>query len=193
MYDNKETVLVNAIRELPTYVPPTEVWKQIELVLLENGLQEAITQLPVHEPPNTVWQKIERQLYSLYSIRNIAAIAASILLMVGVLTWYFWKRDKTSIEIAYAVESMEQADFEADWAIDQTAFSAAKQKFAQYTFLENQKEYKVLIEELSELETAKATLEAAFQRYGKQPHLVRQMKDVTIKQSEVLKKMVTFI
>lgn len=193
MQENKAHILSKAIKELPNYTPPSAVWEQIEMQLQETALHKAIAQLPVHQPPSTVWRQIERRLSPLRSINKRAAIAASIVLMASAGIWYLSKQDTNNVTMVYTTEPSQIIDFESDWLDDEEAFERAKQKFAQYVFLEEQVEYKVLLEELEELETAKASVEAAFERYGKQPHLVVQMKNISLKQSEVLKKMVAFI
>lgn len=193
MQENKAHILSKAIKELPNYTPPSAVWEQIEMQLQETALHKAIAQLPVHQPPSTVWRQIERRLSPLRSINKRAAIAASTVLMASAGIWYLSKQDTNNVTMVYTTEPSQIIDFESDWLDDEEAFERAKQKFAQYVFLEEQVEYKVLLEELEELETAKASVEAAFERYGKQPHLVVQMKNISLKQSEVLKKMVAFI
>ncbi|NJL75482.1 MAG: hypothetical protein HC892_11080 [Saprospiraceae bacterium] len=193
MREKKTHTLLKAIQELPNYVPPSAVWEQIEVQLEETALHKAIAQLPVHQPPSTVWRQIEKRLSPLHSINKKAAIAASLVLMASAGIWYLSKQDTNNITKVYTTEPGKTIDFESDWLDDELAFERAKQKFAQYVFLEEQVEYKVLVEELEELETAKASVEAAFKRYGKQPHLVVRMKNISLRQSEVLKKMVAFI
>lgn len=185
--------LKNAIRALPQYHAPEQIWQRVEKDL---ELQNAITQLPSYSPKAQVWERIEQELPAkrvrLIPQRWMSAAAAIAVLLVAA----FWWQNVQSRPDITQIETTEIERSElllADWNEDEDAFEKMKSLCIQYPYLCKNDNFQNLENELVELEQAKASVTSTMKKYGQQARLIHQIKVIEQERSEVLKEMIAMI
>ncbi len=185
--------LQDGLKKLPQYMPDEQVWEQIDEQL---HLHNALEQLPDYEPPEMVWENISTAIAPrvrfLKGWRRVAAVAAMLTLTVGA---YWWTNNNSSIseEILYATETINNKLFEEDWNADEDGFQALAKLCSQKAFVCKEPGFQILKGEIEELNEAKADIEAAMKRYGKQADFILKMKGIEQERSKVLKEMFAMI
>jgi hypothetical protein len=200
--------LRRAIRALPEYSPPTDVWLDIENMLNhedkeQHKLQNALSLLPHYEAPPMVWQHIEIMLEQkplqakVFSITRLAIAAASLGFIATVgLWWYAVQRPSESLSYSFRVEQVEDAVLNRNQNInseDEKAFDMVNQICAEKTFVCEQPEIQKLRNELDELNKAHTDLKDAIGLYGTDTDLQQQLLHVEQERTEILKKIMSEI
>ncbi len=185
--------LKDGLRRLPEYTPDGRVWENIDSEL---HLQTAIEQLPTYEPPETIWENISTELHAKPRVRRlwrrVAAVAAMFLLTIGTY-WWTMSNDSIQEKIIYATETIDSGIFQEDWNTDEDGFQELAKLCSQKVFVCKQPSFQILKGEIDELNDAKASIEAAMKKYGKQAEFILQMKDIEQERSKVLKEMFAMI
>ncbi|MEM6699960.1 MAG: hypothetical protein AAF806_05365 [Bacteroidota bacterium] len=188
-----EQELKNAIRALPKYEAPEQVWQGIAGDL---ELQNAITKLPNYSPKAGVWERIEQELPAkrvrLLPKRWMSAAAAITVLLVAT---FWWQATQSRPDIV-ALEGTEidRSDLLlADWNEDEDAFEMMKSLCERHPFLCENDNFQNLENELMELEEAKIAVSSTMKKYGQQARLVHQIKQIEQERSEVLKEMIAMM
>ncbi len=200
MKEKNKPILENALKNLPVYRPPEDCWQNIigELDRLdtEEVLQKTLEQLPLYTPPSFIWDQIEealplarpktkiRRLYP----RIVAAAAAAVAL---VFVFNLWPAQTPAPQIAYSIEEKEAApsDLTNDWDADEESIREVLTLFEQSPKAIHAVDFQLLKEEFNELNDAKGELESIMQKYGKDPDMIAQLKEIEIERSTVVKKM----
>jgi hypothetical protein len=185
--------LAAAFKKLPQYQAPQGLWSAIELQLdVEEPLYQAIQQLPVYQAPALVWEKIAQEVSRPAPVRQlkrwIRAAAAAILLIAS--TWVGYQYyNQPIVSIAYSQEVQSKLVAQNDWDQDETAIAEVQTLYGQMCQLNQSKDNCNLTQELAELNAAKIELKEAMERYGNDPELVRELSQVEMDRSRVVRKM----
>jgi hypothetical protein len=200
--------LRRAVRGLPEYSPPTDVWLDIENMLNredreQRKLQEALSLLPSYEAPPMVWQDIvtaleqKPQQAKVFSITRLAIAAASVGFIATVgLWWYAMQRPSETLSYSFKTEKIDDAVLNHNQNInseDEQAFEMVNQICAEKTFVCEQPQVQKLRNELDELNKAQTDLKDAIGLYGTDEDLQQQLLHVEQERTEVLKKIMSEI
>jgi len=201
MQEQDPSKLRNALRQLPSYNPPEDLWQAISADLRQQEadvpLRQAISDLPTYEPPTMVWQGIEQALEPATSTPIIRKLWFRVAVAAAVLAGCFWfVQGFQSSEITYQVvlsTSQEQVDarlLARDWQQDEEGFETVAQICEQKPFLCSNSDIQSIQAELEELTSAKESLENALGKYGTDVFLIQELKEIELERTELLKKMV---
>jgi len=183
--------LKKAITRLPNYEPPEAIWMAIDSEL---NLKEGIEALPQYTPTNELWENINQQLPTkktkLFSLKKWA-IAATILLGVGINFWFYQQSPTTSL--SYALETIDPQLLQADWDEDEQLFDEISAICQMKTYSCTVPEFQLLETELEELNEAKSDLKQAIHSFGKDTDLINQLSKIELERTAVLKKMIATI
>lgn len=199
---NKNT-LKKAIVNLPVYAPKAILWDKIneELTIAENekGLHKTIEQLPSYNPPEQLWDNIESALEAeqkprarVFSIQRWAAVAA-VFVAVTIGTWMFYNATNTEAEyvtVTYSEEKVATAFLNVDWEEDEDAFKMVAEFCKSENVVCKQPAFKILTEELDELNAARNELKDAMDQYGNDPELIAQLTIIEHERSGLLKQII---
>ncbi len=207
MRELNKNILDQAVRNLPEYTPPPEIWDRVEADLLvmdqEDTIAETVGELPQYAPPAFVWNQIENQLNTAekpkpvkarvipLGIRRMIAVAAA---MVGVvLTIVFFNNNRSDTRITYSEEVIEEAVFVNDWDSDEEEFEVVLAELDGSDYIGQIPEVQHLKYELDELNEAKAEIELMMEQYGSDNDFIENMKEIELERTEVIKKLAAFI
>lgn len=219
MKELNKHILDEALQKLPIYSPKPLLWEQISVGLDEMVAQEAYDAsrkaLPVYSPPINLWDRIESELdtpvstpetkpapvipirkkiYSRslkYAAVIVFAITAGAYLF---LTNHSGAIEYTdSVQVNYGQERVVLASYTPDWEEDEDAFQTVLSFCQEQSFVCERPDFRILKDELLELNHARESLKDALMRYGDDAELIAQLTQVEMERSDVLKKMISKI
>lgn len=210
MKEKNTNNLKAALRALPTYTPDSSVWTGIEQELYrkeeQEKLQLAIQELPEHTPPASLWSKIAKALPSAESSVNVRYIgrrtltraAAIAVLLVGsywvLSSLVFGSREMVTFTLAAEPYEMDQVIIDdAGDDSDERMIQEALTLFSKSLNARQGGNYDLLISEWEELNTARTELQEIIEVYGDDPELIRELKDIELARSEIIRKMARWI
>ncbi len=174
--------------QLPEYEPSEEVWKKIEAGLNQDVLQKAICQLPEFEPTQEVWNAINQEL-NLHKpkviIRKWASIAASVLLIGGIVLYKPWD----SPDISYSQEKLDKQLLLSPTDDSQKQYEMIVAYCKEQTYVCQNPEFKELKTELEELNLASVQLKEAVGAYNTEPELMAQLSTIEQQKADIIRKM----
>ncbi len=204
--------LQRALHTLPAHEPDPATWARIEAQLAADAaLAQALPTLPAHEPDEDLWASIAarldtvavaaaptaaparpavvRALWPARTARRVLALAASLLLLVGI-GW--WQVRPTTSRPAVAYETLtfsEEASppllpAPAADSLEAQGLSFAEAHCSSQPVVCQSREFRTLRTQLQEVESQEAQLRQAARRFGPSPELLReQARLVTLKAS----------
>ncbi len=203
MKELNKHILTKAIDSLPEFEPPLAIWDYIEDNLTNDfsdaRLREKLQTLPSYDPPELVWEGIDAGLdkqpkfgagvIQFNNWRRIASIAATltILLFAG---WWLINAESNDNSLAYSTEVLNEDLFKQDWDDDEGAFDELMQLCKIKIATCKEPEFQRLQEELDELNNAKIALKNALGKFGTDPNLISQIRDLELERTEKMKKMI---
>lgn len=205
MRELNKNILDQAVRELPQYAPPPEIWGRVEADLLaldqDDTIAETVGELPQYTPPAFVWDQIEGQLESgeaspkgrivPMGMRRLIAVAAAAAGVV--LTVVFLNNNRSDTRITYSEEVIKEAIFVNDWDSDEEEFEVVLAELDGSDYIAQIPEVQNLKYELEELNEAKAEIELMMEQYGSDDDFIENMKEIELERTEVIKKLAAFI
>lgn len=203
MRELNKQILEKAIKELPQYSPPSEIWDRVEADLLvaeqDGDIAQVAGSLPQYAPPAFIWDQIERQLPANKSkarliplgVRRVIAVAAT---AVGVIfTVVLLNINRSDTRITYSEEVIEEAVFVNDWNTDEEGFEVVLAELEGSEYYGQIPEVQELKYELEELNEAKADIESMMEQYGTDQEFIENMKEIEMERTELIKKLAAFI
>ncbi|MEM9919421.1 MAG: hypothetical protein AAF990_15060 [Bacteroidota bacterium] len=209
---NRHT-LKEAIRNLPGHSPKPFVWDALCMTLdkeaSEKQFQSAVSGLPQYQAPDNIWDQISAELEAepqidvlpatkkgrIFSLHRYAA--AAVILLAVVAGFYssnlLSTKSKDGVTISYSTEKAHQVLFVADWEQDEDAFEQILTYCQDRQFACSQPEFKVLREELMDLNDARESLKIAIDRYGEDSDLIMRLAEIENERSDVLKQIIAKI
>lgn len=192
-----EKNLKDALRQLPQYQAPRSIWEHIEENLEREGyLHQAIAELPVYTAPDGIWERIEGDLGQGTRIRRLpvwgwSAAAGVAIVITAAIGIYQWNQTRGQVSYAYSEESIQAINSPRDWDEAEADVLEVQKRFAHYCQYQSQQESDCALEkELKELNEAKAELKDVMARYGEDPDLIRELSELELDRSRVVKAMV---
>lgn len=202
MKEKNRHIITEAINNLPQYEPKPSLWDAIDMELTidekEKVLRTSVQDLPNYDPPAQIWESIENQLDQdlkpvarVFSIKRWASVAA-VFAMVSVGLWTFFNQSSKveTIEIAYSEEKVTPSLLEVNWEEDEDAFEMVAAFCKNDNLVCKIPEFKVLTDELDELNAARNELKDAMEVYGNDPELIAQLTSIEHERSDVLKQII---
>lgn len=211
MKELNKHILLEAIENLPKYTPKDQIWDGIELALdkeqAETDFQETIAELPNYSPPDFVWNQIESTLdeeelmmdagleqetkvVRFNNWKKYASIAAAIALIISVAIPFLTDTKASDVSISYSEEVIQDELMNDDWDADEDAFQMVMAQCKEMLLACEQAEFKILKEELEELNMAREQLKEAMGGYNTDTNLLAQLTQIELERSDVLKKMI---
>lgn len=189
--------LQDALRQLPQHQAPDFIWERIEAQLAaDESLYQAIAALPTYGAPDRVWGRIERGLERRNAIRRMlrsswSAAAGVAILLTASIGLYQWKQNQAAVSYAYRQELAPSPHVSNDWDAAEADVQEVLNLYSHFCKYQAQNEADCNLDrELQELNEAKAELEAVMARYGEDPDLIRQLGELELDRSRVVKAMV---
>ncbi|MFT5165580.1 MAG: hypothetical protein ACI8P3_000808 [Saprospiraceae bacterium] len=202
MKETNKHLLIEALNNLPQYQPKDSIWEGIEMELTkarkEVILQESLVNLPDFDPPRKVWNTIQAQLdkdkkpkAKVFNFARLAA-AAAVIIAISVGTWMFknTSENKEMVSVNYSEEQVAASFLIIDWEEDEDAFSMVAEFCKTSNSICKQPDFKIMTEELEELNAAKQELKQAMDNYGTDPELIAQLTVIEHERSDLLKKII---
>lgn len=193
----QEAYLHQAIAALPAYTAPNGIWERLEKQLEQEGhLHQAIATLPVYTAPDRIWNNIESELNKGAKIRRLSswswsAAAGVAIVVTAALGLYQWGQTRGDISYAYSEEKVAPSNTPKDWDAAEADVQEVQALFANFCKYQSQQEEDCALErELQELNEAKAELKDVMARFGEDPDLIRELSDLELDRSRVVKAMV---
>lgn len=174
--------------QFPEYEPSDEVWKKIEAGLNQDVLQKTIGQLPEFEPTDEVWNNISKELNlhkSNVIIWKWASVAASVLLIAGIVLFKPWDRP----DISYSQEKLDKQLLLSPGDDSQKQYEMIVAYCKQETYVCQNREFKELKSELEELNSASVQLKKAVGTYNTEPELMAQLSTIEQQKADIIRKM----
>ncbi len=205
MRELNKNILDEAIRELPQYTPPAEIWGRVESEMIAIEQDEVIADtannLPLYTPPAFIWDGIEGQLSESQKPGKAVVIPIGVKRMVAVaaaafgiiLTSVLLRSFQSDTQITYSEEVLEEAAFASDWNSDEADFEVVLAELEGNDYLGQIPEIQELKYELDELNEAKADIEAMMDQYGTDGEFIENIREIEMERTEVIKKLATFI
>ena len=193
---NRDT-LRNALRSLPSYEPPADLWDKIDAELSSPANSEIpqLQELPTYAPPASVWNRLSKQLdgepkvgrrrLSVVWVSGIAATLA-LLIIAGVS---LIREPAPKITKHYSQETIAQFAVDVDWTADDESFDRLQEQLAQV----NDPTLNNLKVELEELNSAREEVEAIMHTYGNDPKLVHQLGEIERVRSDIYRQIIELI
>ncbi len=206
MREENKHILIEALQNLPEYSPKEHVWDTIDIELTkeeqETKLTDAVKQLPDYRPPTSVWDNIASgldqdaektkptaRLFTLKRIANVAAVFVAV--TIGALLFYNNNSiGEEQITIAFSEEKVASSFLNIDWEEDEDVFAMVAEICKTETVLCKQPDFKILTDELEELNAARAELKTAMENYGNDPELIAQLTAIEHERTDIAKKIV---
>ena len=198
---NKQN-LIEAINNLPQHEPKPSLWDAIDMELTidtnEKVLRASVSELPTYDPPAMVWDKIDAGLaedqkpqVKVFNLRRWASVAAAFALVsVGLWTFFNVNKNIETVGIAYSEESVESSFLEVNWEEDEDAFEMVAAFCKTENVVCKQPDFRILTEELDELNAARNELKDAMDNYGNDPDLIAQLTSIEHERSDILKQII---
>ncbi|MEO1518636.1 MAG: hypothetical protein AAFV95_26720 [Bacteroidota bacterium] len=214
MTELNRNTLEKAIQQLPSHRPESKVWDALcDTLDQEDARQKldiVVSALPAHEAPDDLWGRIadeldqEQEVTPLPSIEKgrifrrlyrYAAAAAIALLAITAVSYNHLASTRTvdGVTISYATEQTYQVKFVADWEQDEDAFNRILNYCQEQKFVCEQPEFRILKEELMDLNDARESLKLAINRYGEDSDLISRLAQIENERSDILKQIITKI
>ncbi|GAB3512338.1 hypothetical protein [Emticicia fontis] len=174
--------------QLPEYEPSDDVWKRIEAGLNNDVLQKAISQMPQYEPAEEVWNTINQEINphkSKIIIWKWASMAASILLIAGILLYKRWDKP----DISYSQEKLDKQLLLSATDDSQKQYEMIVAYCKEQTYICQNREFKELKSELEELNLASVQLKEAVGSYNTEPELMAQLSSIEQQKADIIRKM----
>ena len=205
--------LRRALNNLPAHEPDPTTWSRIEAQLaVDAALARAIPALPTHEPDDDLWANVAarldaaeapaaavpavapvtpavlRPLWPARAVRRMLAVAASVLLVLGV----WWQLRPTAAAPTVARETVTFSEEEGPLPLPAPAADPLERQGLSFIdahctsqpVLCQSGEFRTLRMQLTELETQEAQLNRDARRFGASPELLReQARLITLKAS----------
>lgn len=202
--DKNKHILEGAIRKLPEYRPPTNLWDKITEGLEEDQQdvqwRSKLEELPQYEAPAFIWDNIAEELPAevdaarkgkLIRLMPRIAAAASILLLLTLGVW--WQtRDTARIEVVITQEITSKNKWIEDWDQDDADIESVMQ-LAANSPMEHPEDFERLKADLEELNSARAELLELMEAYGKDPKVMKEIGEIERQRSAVVKQVVSLI
>jgi len=202
MKETNKHILIEGLNNLPQYEPKASLWdaidEQLSLEEKDLDLKKSIAGLPNYDPPAMVWDQIESQLDQeqkpaarVFNLRRWASVAA-VFALITVGAWMFYNTDTGGeyVAVTYSEETVAASFLEVDWEEDEDAFAMVAQFCKTDNVVCKQPDFKILTEELDELNTARNELKVAMDNYGKDPELIAQLTVIEHERSDILKRII---
>jgi len=211
MKELNKHILLEAIASLPSYSPKDNVWDHISMELdadlASTQLKETVAELPKYSPPAFVWDHIEEALKAdevmepveekvaakvvrFPNWKKYASAAAAIALIISLAIPFISENVDPNISVSYSEEVIQDDIFNDDWDADEDAFQMVMDQCKHRVLACEQPEFKMLKEELEELNMARKQLKEAIGGYNTDSNLLAQLTQIEIERSDILKKMV---
>ena len=201
--------LRRALNNLPAHEPAPATWSRIEARLaVDAALARVIPALPTHEPDDALWANVAarldgadatavpvvappslvvvRQLRPARAMRRLWAVAASVLLMLGV--WWQLRPAASVPTVAHETVTFSEEDGSLPLPVpvadplEQQGLSFINARCSSQPAVCQSGEFRMLRTQLTELETQDARLRQDARRFGTSPELLReQARLVTLK------------
>lgn len=194
--------LKKALEQLRRYEPEEYLWDHIEQGMTrrqeQDKLQAALTRLPRYEPRSDTWSRIEPHLPSkqkrpVYRLLfRAAAVAAIFAGLIPALQWLGASEQEARVQLIYSREEA-PSPLPIRWEEDQMEIELIKERFAAIPVFAAADDHDRLLRELQELESAKAELEAAIEKYGINDLLAREMAGIEKERTSILEEMASQI
>ena len=194
--------LKKALEQLRRYEPEAYLWDHIEQGMTrrqeQDKLQAALTRLPRYEPRPDTWSRIEpylpaKQKSPVYRLLfRAAAVAAIFAGLIPALQWLGAFEQEARVQLIYSLEEA-PPPLPIRWEEDQAEIELIKERFAAIPGFAAADDHDRLLRELQELESAKAELEAAIEKYGINDLLAREMAGIEKERTSVLEEMASQI
>lgn len=189
--------LKDALRQMSQYRAPEFVWDRIEDQLEQEGhLHQAIAALTSYTAPDRVWTHIETVLDRETKIRRLptwgwSAAAGVAIVVTAALGIYQWNQTRGTVSYAYTVEKTVPHNSPRDWDSAEADVQEVQNRYAHFCKYQSQNDADCgLDNELKELNEAKAELVEIIAQYGEDPSLIRQLGELEVDRSRVVKAMV---
>ncbi len=208
MTEKNRDTLDRALRQLPQYDPPGQLWEALDRALTAEASQQtlhsAIREMPSYAPPKMVWDAIEEELVDDQVVLRLPrkrrlrrwVAAASVVLLCSIAGWW-WQQNqigREQVAITYSEETVVAADFLAnDWDEDEEAFGMVAAFCQGGNVICQQPEFQILTLELETLNSAREDLKAAITAFGQDPDLIAQLTAIEFERTDLLKKLVAKI
>ncbi|HEX8325934.1 MAG TPA: hypothetical protein VF629_00230 [Hymenobacter sp.] len=204
--------LRRALNNLPAHEPAPATWSRIEAQLaVDAALARAIPALPAHEPDDALWAAVAarldtaetaaapatgrvtpavvvRPLWPAQAVRRALAVAASLLLVLGV--WWQLRPATSAPTVAHETVTFSEEEgplpLPAPVAdpLERQGLSFIEAHCSSQPVVCQSGEFRTLRTQLQELETQEAQLRRDARRFGSSPQLLReQARLVTLKAS----------
>ncbi len=202
MDEKNKSELKKALRRLPHYEPPENIWDGIESDLFSDQLSKAVKILPEYDPPSLVWEKVSKTIAEDSLHKNtgkiislnwkkglLAASIAGFILMVSIFTIF---KPNEKVSLSYNTEVLNPAleRLLENWDEDEEAFTQVLEELESHSFVAQNQEFILLKGELNELDEAKTEIRTALNEFDENIHLYKQLTRIEQARSDVLKKMV---
>lgn len=175
--------------KLSQYSPPESVWENIEQGLNEAPLQEALRTLPTYEPPVQVWFDIAAQLPNPQKRWPQFAAAAAVVLAVCTGAYFILHRKVEKATISYSQEKLNpKTAVTANETIDRQYAHLQALCEERITVCEKP-EFKTLKQELDNLTAASNQLKEALGPYNTDAALSAQLSEIEQERADILRKL----
>jgi hypothetical protein len=190
-----EHSLHEAIRHLPQYNPPENIWEN-----LAGSLDFPVDKLPEYTPPTTIWVHIEQSLPPVqtapaFSIQRywkpMAAAAVGLLLLVA--TFFIPPAESVESTIATRQETLDAVVSATLQEPENPAFELVQNLCKEQQPVCQQPEFQALKTDLDELTAAKNEIKSALGNYGNDTDLLAQMVAIERERTKVLEQLVQMI
>lgn len=187
---NRET-LRRALERLRSYAPGEELWSGVEAQLDRSPPVPGLDKLPTYAPPPQVWNTLNHDLdrdrvrqLGRRRIFRVAAVAASLLLLVGLLFPLTGSSPKVTVVVSE--ERAPSLPIDADWQEDDNRFEDLLRRLA----ADDEPAVNILKVELEELTGARRDVEEMLNRYGQDPQLIRQLGEIERERSDIYRQLI---
>lgn len=187
MEDNFEKYLNKNIKSLPETDHDENLWEEIANELdFEEKLEQTCKTLPVHEYGDHLWDSINYDANRLKyrKLLYVSGIAASILLFIGIYTFYSNSKDYS---ISYTTEIQINANQISLGVENNQNVEVMLRQLCQYsTFNCNNPEFFQIRNQLSELEAEIQKLNQVITTYGESPELIKYLIKMENQKSDIV-------
>ncbi|SMB93659.1 hypothetical protein SAMN00120144_2675 [Hymenobacter roseosalivarius DSM 11622] len=216
--------LQRALNSLPTHEPDLDTWPQIEGQLAaDEAFSGLVSTLPAHEPDDILWDAIAARLnenapataspvpaeatkvrptWPAYTLRRVMAIAASVLILLGV----WWQQRLTTEPMAASgfretvsfSEEVVAAPLPSAVPVSEDPLEQEGQSFidahcSSLPTVCQSGEFKSLRTQLTELEEEEKQLRQDARRFGESPELLRQQAQLISLKATVTRELVQLL